>query len=65
MKIYYVYSDYIEDAWDEVKLDYSTDEEVYKKLVREGKADVYSYQEFQYAFNGGEISDEGVILIVE
>ena len=65
MKIYFVHSDYIEDAWDEVREDYSTDEKVFKKLVKECKADVYSHKEFQYAFNNGEISDEGVILIVE
>lgn len=65
MKIYFVHSDYIEDAWDEVKRDYSTDEKVFKKLVKDGKADVYSRKEFQYAFNDGKISDEGVILIVE
>ena len=63
MKIYYVHSDYIEDAYDEIYNDYSTNEDVYKKLVREGKADIYSPLTFQTAFNVGGISDEGVIFI--
>lgn len=63
MKIYYVHSDHIEDAFDEIHNDYSTNEDVYKKLVREGKADIYSPKTFQYAFNDGGISDEGVIFI--
>lgn len=63
MKIYYVHSDYIEEAYNETENDYSSNEDVYKKLVREGKADIYSPLTFQTAFNNGGISDEGVIFI--
>lgn len=55
--IYYVYPDYLDDFdWGE------TDENVFRNLVAEGKADKYTIENFVIAFNDERISDLGFLF---
>lgn len=65
MKIYYVLPDYIEDVvrtTENGNTFYSHNENDYKKLAREGKAEIYSIPTFVDAFNNDCISDMGVLF---
>lgn len=54
--IYYVYPDYIDEfEWGE------TDENVFRNLVAEGKAEKYTIENFVQAFNNEYISDLGML----
>lgn len=63
MKIYYIYPDYIEDWYKETRCDTLVSEDLCRKFVREGKADVYGSTTFEDAFNNDYISDMGIIKI--
>ena len=63
MKIYYIYSDYIEDWYEETQGNTLVSEDLCRKFVKEGKADVYGLTTFEDAFNNDYISDLGIIKI--
>ena len=63
MKIYYIYSDYIEDWYEETQGNTLVGEDLCRKFVKEGKADVYGLTTFEDAFNNDYISDLGIIKI--
>lgn len=66
MKIYYIHPDYIEDWhywYKEMNCNPLVSEDLCRKFVREGKADVYSPTTFEDAFNNDHISNMGIIKI--
>jgi hypothetical protein len=63
MKIYYIYPDYLEDWYEETQSNPFVSEDLCRKFVREGKADVYGATTFEDAFNNDHISDMGIIKI--
>lgn len=63
MKIYYIHPDYIEDWYEETQGNSLVSEDLCRKFVKEGKADVYGLTTFEDAFNNDYISDLGIIKI--
>jgi hypothetical protein len=54
--IYYIFPDYVEDAFD------LTAEDDVKKLINEGKGECYDLENFILAFNDETISDMGYLF---
>ena len=63
MKIYYIHPAYLEDWCEETHCDTLVSEDLCRKFVKEGKADVYGTATFEDAFNNDYISDRGIIKI--